>query len=162
MEDGTKPTRVVWWRRTPAVAIGSGLLGLILGSAMAGASAATPAATTTAAATPATTVTATVSVPGPVTTVMSPKPAKTVIVKVTPTPVVAMPGDGTYEVGVDIKPGTYVSGVPDSGNCYWARMGAGTDNIIANNNSSGRSVVTIAPGDKTFESTGCADWTLRR
>ena len=36
-------------------------------------------------------------------------------------PETAMAGDGTYEVGVDVKPGTYVSATGDSGNCYWER-----------------------------------------
>ena len=73
-----------------------------------------------------------------------------------------MPGDGTYEVGVDVKPGTYVSKAPDS-NCYWARTtgGDGIGDIIANGNSAGQVVVTIKSGDKFFESNGCSDWTKR-
>lgn len=74
-----------------------------------------------------------------------------------------IPGDGTFQVGVDIKPGTYVSGVPDSGNCYWARL-SGSDtfsDIIDNNNSAGQSLVVIKPTDKYFESSGCNDWTKR-
>lgn len=114
-----------------------------------------------------TTVTATVtsreSAPaGPIppsasTTSASPQPAKTTATES------SVPGDGTYQVGVDIRPGTYVSDTPDSGNCYWARL-SGQDSlagIIANNNSKGRSVVTIAKTDKLFESSGCSPWTKR-
>lgn len=98
-------------------------------------------------------VTKTVEVPGPVKTVTAPPPA----------PAVAMAGDGTYQVGVDVKPGTYVSKKPDSGNCYWARLTGGDtlDSIIANGNSSGQVVVTIKKSDKFFESNGCSDWTKR-
>jgi hypothetical protein len=116
----------------------------------------------------------TVEVPGPATTVTSPPITVTVkvpgptITKTTtvtepaPAPAVAMAGDGTYEVGVDVQPGTYVSPAPAS-NCYWARMkaGDGIDNIIDNNNNAGQSVVTIKAGDKFFESSGCSDWTKR-
>ena len=77
---------------------------------------------------PGPTVTATVEVPGPV---------KTVTVGPLP-PAVAMPGDGTYQVGVDVKPGTYVSTGPQEGNCYYARLSSsdGFSDIIANGNTS--------------------------
>ena len=39
--------------------------------------------------------------------------------------------------------------------------GDGIDNIIANNNSSGNSLVTIKKGDKLYESSGCSDWNKR-
>lgn len=70
-------------------------------------------------------------------------------------------GDGTYEVGTDIKPGTYKSPTPDSGNCYWARLRDdknSINSIIDNNNSAGPSVVTIHSGDRIFETSGCNDW----
>jgi len=116
----------------------------------------------------------TVEVPGPTTTVTSPPikvrvkvPGPTITKTITvtepaPPPETAMAGDGTYEVGVDVKPGTYVSPAP-SDSCYWARMkaGDGVDNIIDNDNNSGQSVVTIKAGDKFFESSGCSDWTKR-
>lgn len=73
------------------------------------------------------------------------------------------PGDGTYLVGTDVKAGTYRSPTPTSGNCYWARLsttdGAGTDGILANNNSAGPSVVTIQKTDKAFNTSGCEAWT---
>ena len=116
----------------------------------------------------------TIEVPGPATTVTSPPitvtvkvPGPTITMTITvtepaPPPATAMAGDGTYQVGVDVKPGTYVSSTPSS-NCYWARKTAGDslDGIIANSNSSGQSVVTIRASDKFFESSGCSDWTKR-
>ena len=118
----------------------------------------------------------TVDVPGPTITVTSPPIIKTIkvpgptkivtktitVTEPRPPPAVAMAGDGTYEVGVDVKPGTYVS-PPPADSCYWARMkaGDGIDNIIDNNNNEGQSVVTIRSGDKFFESSGCSDWTRR-
>lgn len=112
--------------------------------------------------------------PGVTLTQTTPGPTQFATVKVTagptvtvpaapPPPKVAMPGDGTYEVGVDVKPGSYVSTTPDSGNCYWARLsGPHTGNdILDNGNSAGQVIVTIAASDKFFESAGCNDWIRR-
>lgn len=122
------------------------------------ASAPTVTATATVTAGPTQTVevaapTVTVKVPGPVKTVTAPPPPAGV----------AMGGDGTYQVGVDVKPGTYVSKEPESGNCYWARLTGGDNlgSIIENGNSAGQVVVTIKKSDKFFESSGCSDWTKR-
>lgn len=112
---------------------------------------------------PATTVPGTTAtVAGPTVTVSVPGPATTVTAQ-PPAPAVAMAGDGTYEVGVDVQPGTYVSATPASGNCYWARLrgGDGLDSIIANGNSKGQVVVTISQSDKFFESSRCSGWTKR-
>ena len=163
---------VMGYSATTVVAFGIGIAaGSGGGSDVVSAAEPSPAATVTATATktvraePAAQPTATVTVPGPTvtTTKVTRKPAKTVTVKVTPKPKSAIPGDGTYEVGVDIKPGTYVSPPPSSGNCYWARLSGSNslDSIIANNNSSGQSLVTIASTDKFFETSGCNDWSRR-
>lgn len=70
-------------------------------------------------------------------------------------------GDGTWEVGVDIKAGTYR--LRDlAGFCYWARL-RGFDgdlkDIIANENVvDGFGVVTIKKADVGFESKGCDEW----
>ena len=63
-------------------------------------------------------------------------------------------GDGTYIVGDDIQPGTYKSegGSP----CYWARLGAGGEDIIDNSLGSGPAVVTVRPGDFALEVARCA------
>lgn len=102
-------------------------------------------------ATPAPTAYVTVTT-GPEVTVTAPPPP----------PETAMAGDGIYQVGVDVKSGTYVSTPADSGNCYWARLSsADTSDIADNGNTSGQLVVTITKADKFFESSGCNDWTRR-
>ena len=125
----------------------------------------------TVSATPATTVTSTVATPGETVTVAAPTVTETVevagpvkTVTVGPPPAAAsIPGDGTYEVGVDVKPGTYVSKGPQDVNCYYARLSGsdGFSDIIANGNTSGQVVVTIKKTDKFFETNGCNDWSKR-
>lgn len=128
------------------------VLGVMLGAALTGGG----SSTTAGGATATRTVTA---------------PAKTVTAQVpaakapAAAPAASFPGDGTYEVGVDVKPGTYKSAKPASGNCYWARLKGDSGqlaDIIANNNSSGPSVVTIKSTDKVFQTTGCEDWVRAR
>jgi hypothetical protein len=92
--------------------------------------------------------------------------------KKTPTPSEAtkppagkIPGDGTYIVGTDIKPGTYRTDGPEDTaipNCYWARLQATSgefSDIIANGNTAGPTTVTISASDKAFQTTGCKTWT---
>lgn len=105
--------------------------------------------TTTAASStsdPAPTKTVEVEVPGPTETVTAkPKGPSGTIAE-----------DGTWLVGVDIKPGTYRA---SGGNCYWERlsgMSGEFDDIIANGN--GPSTVTIKSGDEAFHSQTCAPW----
>lgn len=80
-----------------------------------------------------------------------------------PTPKPEEPGfsDGTYQVGADIKPGTYRTREGSPG-CYYARL-AGFSNemndILANGNTDSPAVVTIKPTDTGFESQGCGKWT---
>ncbi|MCZ4514407.1 hypothetical protein O3Q52_41020 [Streptomyces sp. ActVer] len=73
----------------------------------------------------------------------------------------AFQGDGDFEVGSDVKPGTYrTTGNTDSV-CYWERAKDASgemDSILANDNVSGTSYVTIPAGDKLFKSSGCKDW----
>ncbi|MEU6230453.1 twin-arginine translocation signal domain-containing protein [Streptomyces sp. NPDC047042] len=75
-----------------------------------------------------------------------------------------IPGDGTYVVGSDIKPGTYRSEGPQGGlvtDCYWARLSSTSGeakDIIANANTGGQTTVTIAATDKAFTTTGCKAW----
>src|SRR5262249_1630682 len=79
----------------------------------------------------------------------------------TPTPSYAHFGDGTFQVGKDIQPGTYRTR-SDSSGCYYARLrgfGGSTDDIIANENTDGPAVVTIAASDKGFTSQNCGTWT---
>ncbi len=77
------------------------------------------------------------------------------------TPASTIPGDGTYQVGVDIQPGTYRSQGGDS--CYWERLrglGGTTADIIANGAGTGPQVVQITPTDAAFKTQSCAIWTL--
>lgn len=147
---------VIGYSATAIVGIGIGAAATAGDGDVTAPVAAVPTVTVTAPAPdsgPLPTITETVEVPGPEKTVTAPPPP----------PAVAIPGDGTYEVGVDVKPGTYVSTAPDSGNCYYARLSGtdGFDDIITNGNSSGQSVVTIKKTDKFFETSGCNAWTKR-
>jgi hypothetical protein len=64
-------------------------------------------------------------------------------------------------VGTDIQPGTYRTRSASSG-CYWERLsgfGGSMGEILANENTDGPAVVTIASSDKGFKSQGCGTWT---
>jgi hypothetical protein len=91
----------------------------------------------------------------------TPTPTPTPKPTPTPTPTVPHFGDGTYQVGKDIKPGTYRTRAGSSG-CYYERLsgfGGSTDEIIANNLTDAPAIVTIAPTDKGFTSERCGTWT---
>jgi hypothetical protein len=110
--------------------------------------AAPPAATVTV------TKTVTAKAPAPVA-----KPAP-----VTTAPAASIPGDGTFLIPADVKPGIYRASAPDSGNCYWARLKStdgSLDSILANGNASGPVTVTIKKTDKAFETSGCSDFVRR-
>jgi len=70
-------------------------------------------------------------------------------------------GDGTYQVGADIQPGTYRTR-EGSPNCYWERLknfSGGINGILANGGTSAPGIVTIEPTDVGFHSEGCGMWT---
>ena len=121
---------------------------------------------TTGTATAGPTVTATVAgeaTAGPAVTVTATPTVKVTETAPAPAPETAMGGDGTFEVGVDVQPGTYVS-APTSGiNCYWERSTGsdGLDSITAHGNTTGQVVVTITKSDKFLTSSGCTDWKRR-
>jgi len=98
--------------------------------------------------------------PSPISTV-TPVPEATPTPDSTPVPGPATSfGAGTFRVGVDIAPGTYRNSDSSQG-CYWARLsgfGGTLDEIIANNFSYARQVVTISPSDAGFTSEGCGVW----
>jgi hypothetical protein len=72
-----------------------------------------------------------------------------------------IPGDGTFLVGTEVRPGTYRSDAPSSGMCYWARLnGSDEFDIIDNDLSEGQSVVEIRSTDRFFETKGCEEWHL--
>jgi hypothetical protein len=68
---------------------------------------------------------------------------------------------GTYSVGRGIRPGTYRSAAPASGQCHWSRMRGLRDaasDVIADRSAAGPSVVRIKSTDKFFVTTNCANW----
>ena len=68
-------------------------------------------------------------------------------------------GWGAFIVRVDIAPGTYRARGGDG--CYWARLRSFLgylNSIIANDNPTCATVVTISSRDKGFESSGCGTW----
>ena len=66
-------------------------------------------------------------------------------------------GAGTYRVGKEVKPGTYVARNVDG--CYWERQNRNGE-IIDNNfvNAAKRVQVTIRSSDYGFHTTGCGTW----
>lgn len=66
--------------------------------------------------------------------------------------------DGTYKVGVDIAPGTYTSGGPNGGACYWKR--ANGDQLVDNAMTKKPQTVRIEPTDTTFTTASCMPWQL--
>ncbi|KOV56863.1 hypothetical protein [Streptomyces sp. MMG1121] len=74
---------------------------------------------------------------------------------------VAFAGDGEFQVGSDVKPGTYRTSGNTDDMCYWERAKDAkgeTDSLLANDNVSGTSYVTVKTTDKIFKSSGCKDW----
>ncbi|MEU5315208.1 hypothetical protein AB0G67_00550 [Streptomyces sp. NPDC021056] len=73
----------------------------------------------------------------------------------------AFEGDGDFQVGADIKPGTYRTSGNDDGMCYWERAKDSSgemDSLLANDNVTGTSYVTVKASDKLFKSSDCNDW----
>ncbi|MGW0912431.1 hypothetical protein ACWD1Z_11860 [Streptomyces sp. NPDC002784] len=74
---------------------------------------------------------------------------------------VAFGGDGDFEVGSDIKPGTYRTTGNADGLCYWERAKDSSgemDSLLANDNVTGTGYVTISASDAYFRTSGCQDW----
>jgi hypothetical protein len=76
-----------------------------------------------------------------------------------PAPSTTIDANGTFTVGTDIAPGTYLSAgpVPDL-TCSWKRMSG--DSIVDNAFTKKAQVVTIAPTDTTFSTRDCQPWQL--
>jgi len=87
----------------------------------------------------------------------------------TPTPPPETFGNGSFEVGVDIAPGRYVSAGPQEFYpiCTFVRLkdagGNASDlnQVIEQQLSQGQAIVNIAPTDGGFFSIGCQTWTRR-
>lgn len=92
-------------------------------------------------------------------------PTVTRVVRTTlppPPPRRIMRRDGTYVVGMDVRPGTYRAAQAGA-RCYWARLASfGNSDIIANGVGPGQQVVTITATDKAFETSSCGVWTTLR
>jgi hypothetical protein len=73
---------------------------------------------------------------------------------------VPIPKDGTYHVGANLAPGTYVT-VSSTSDCYWERdsdFSGSIGSIIANDFGSGEMIVTIEASDVKFYSSRCGRW----
>jgi hypothetical protein len=73
----------------------------------------------------------------------------------------AFSGDGDFQVGSDLEPGTYRTTGNSDGMCYWERAKEASgemDSLLANDNVTGTSYVTVKATDKLFTSSGCNDW----
>lgn len=70
--------------------------------------------------------------------------------------------DGTYEVGVDIVPGTYITAGEVLTTCKWRRLSdfTWTSGVIIEAVASGIKIATVTESDKGFASLGCGKWKL--
>jgi hypothetical protein len=152
------------WRRSRwpwlvGTAVGSWIVGLLMG--MAGNGGQTAVSTVSAGSTPVSTTTTTVydTMTIPATTVTVPEPAGTVTVEAQADASSDIT-EGTWTVGVDIKPGTYRVITAVDQQCYWSITKSGTngDDIVANDIvTGGRPTVKLKKG-QDFTNTGCGDW----
>lgn len=74
-----------------------------------------------------------------------------------------IPGDGVFQVGVEVAPGTYKSAgpVPSGGMCSWSThrsLGVSMDDMVDGNASSGQLYAQIPSTVAAFETVGCATW----
>ncbi|HET7270215.1 MAG TPA: hypothetical protein VFI90_03930 [Rubrobacter sp.] len=70
-------------------------------------------------------------------------------------------GDGAYQVGKDIQPGTYRTRESLSG-CYYERLSGFSgelNEILANGVTDAPAIIAIKPTDAGFQSQGCGTWT---
>jgi hypothetical protein len=143
---------------TALVALGLG--GLIGGAGDGTATTAEPIASVTVTETATETVTETAQAKPAPTATKAPAPKNTTQPKSESTM-----EEGSYEIGVDAKPGRYKTRVPeDSFGCYWERTkddSGDFDSIIANDNLNpgARASVTVKRGE-FFKSNGCGTWTM--
>ena len=129
-----------WWKSRLSIGAATLVLGVVIGAAASNGGATSPAM-----ASPTPTVTVSVPAAG------GQAPASG--------PAIAIPEDGTWLVGTDIKPGIYRSS--SDGACYWSRLKntSGDFEAILANGNGGNQVVTVKKTDMAFGSTRCAPWT---
>jgi len=88
---------------------------------------------------------------------LSPSPSVTLTVRPTPPHF----GNGTFDVGSDIAPGTYRTRTNTTG-CYWERRAGSSGDlseIVENDSTNVSAIVTIARTDRAFKSERCGPWT---
>lgn len=68
--------------------------------------------------------------------------------------------DGIYEVGVDIKAGTYKT--KGGGTCYWETRNTADGDLTNNSLTAGPSIVTVDNGEFVEFSCDGAEWVLQR
>ena len=70
--------------------------------------------------------------------------------------------DGTFEVGVDIDPGTYIASNAEHLTCKWRRLSdfTWTSGTIVETKASGQKIVTIRDSDVGFATYGCGEWNI--
>ena len=68
--------------------------------------------------------------------------------------------DGTFEVGIDVAPGTYIAADTPRTTCKWRRLSdfTWTSGTIVEMKASGQKIVTIRDNDVGFASYGCGRW----
>ncbi len=69
-------------------------------------------------------------------------------------------GDGTWEVGTEVRPGTYRAIA--EGDCTWVRLGdaaGGLETVVGSAVGSGSRLVTVGRKDVAIRSSGCGRWT---
>ena len=103
--------------------------------------------------------------PGPTATAAMPAPESLSTPTPKPTPIPEPEGidDGTFRVGEEIIPGTYVAPGMSDRACYWARLSGfsgAIEDIIENGVSGGGQVIVeIKATDVGFEPQACGHWT---
>ncbi len=125
------------------------LIGLSRASTPARTTSVTPAATP-----PATSAPAVRAAPAP-----APAPAAP--------PAGTIHGSGTYEIGADVNPGRYISRGAAPGIvslCIWSVKGAGGKTLdLGSAADESQEIADLGQrGAVEFETSGCADWTLRK
>lgn len=70
-------------------------------------------------------------------------------------------GEGTFQVGAEVAPGTWRSSDETADSCYWERLSGFSGefaDIEANGISDGIAIVTVVASDVGFRSSRCGTW----
>lgn len=154
-----RPARPSWWKSLWFVALVAAIIGIGIGVGTASSTkktAAKPGPTVTAT---ATSIVARTYTRTPIIQKVIATRTKTHTVTYTPPPKPAV-NDGTYKVGVDIKPGQWRTDGHGNGGCYWERdknLSGSIYATIANDNIDGPTIIEVNTGEYLKLSGGC-DW----